>query len=159
MLVEKTYSSQSVGVAECSSRPEGVLLPALTDIRTSDSWLLNSGPSNLSQAIPTYPRLSQQFLEKNRLFNFGLRLCAWDTSPLREAVFRSLRKPNVSYCRLRKTPGGDSGSNCLFVLQAYASLCRVMQVYATYPPFPMLPSLTYPHLSPIFMQKEKNDCA
>jgi hypothetical protein len=37
---------------------------ALTIIPTSGFWILNSGPSTLSQAIPTYPTLSQPFLEK-----------------------------------------------------------------------------------------------
>src|SRR5580692_10392739 len=48
----------------------------------------------LIQSIPSYPNLSQQFLEKNRLFNFGLRLCAWDAPlcvrPISEACGRLL---------------------------------------------------------------------
>ena len=60
------------------------------------------------------------------------RLCAWDASPLREAIFRSLWKAIVTYCRLLKTPRG--GGVCRLakgVLTLLATLFFAASVFAT----------------------------
>ena len=104
MPVKRSYLSHAASVT-CSSGRE----PALTDILASDSWILNSGPSSLSQAIPTYPRLSQPFLgKKDCLFPFESLMSTHPKIHLSPSVFGTLRKATVTYCRLLKAPpGGD----------------------------------------------------
>jgi hypothetical protein len=99
---------------------------------------LSSVPS-LSQPIPSYPNLSQQFLEKNGLFNFGLRLCTRCVPPSREGIFGSLLKAIEAYSNPLK---GIFEKNLFFrpVTAAYESthpflpkwplrFCKLMQAY------------------------------